>query len=353
MLGSSSLAGLPRLRDARRGRASSYDVSGGNADFWLLAPGETRTLAAIDGPGCIRHIWMTLASREHAYPRRSVLRMYWDGSDVPCVEVPSGDFFGIGHGIVKQFWSLPLAMSPQDGRAFNCFFPMPFARGARIEITNDGERRLVVYFYIDYERYDRPPEGVGYFHAQWRRQNPTDGWGDDSRRFGEHPDYQAEVWSTPNLTGEGNYVILEARGRGHYVGCNLNIDCFQRGKNDWYGEGDDMIFIDGDTSPTLYGTGTEDYFNTAWGPRQEFCAPYHGLPLTSPGTDWPYQGKHSMYRFHVEDPIHFHESIRVTIEHGHANNLSNDYSSTAYWYQTEPHLPFPPLLPVADRLPRE
>ncbi len=352
MLGPSSLGDLPRLRDARRRRASSYDPSGGNADFWLLDPGETRTLAAIDGPGCVRHIWMTLASREDAFPRRSVLRMYWDGSATPCVEVPAGDFFGIGHGITREFWSLPLTMSPQDGRGLNCFFPMPFASGARIDLTNDGERRMVAYFYIDYEEYDRPPEDVGCFHAQWRRQNPTDGWGDDHKRFADEPEYRGEVWNTANLAGEGNYVILEARGRGHYVGCSLNVDCFQREKNDWYGEGDDMIFIDGDTTPTLHGTGTEDYFNTAWSPRQEFCAPYHGLPLTSGTEEWPYRGKHSMYRFHIEDPVHFRESIRVTIEHGHANNLSNDYSSTAYWYQTEPHLEFPPLPPIGDRLPR-
>jgi hypothetical protein len=353
MLGPSSLSGLPFLRDARRRRASSYDTAGGNADAWLLQPGETRTLMQASGAGCVRHIWMTLNSRESAFPRRSVLRMYWDGAETPCVEVPAGDFFGIGHGMIKEYWSLPLAMSPQDGRGFNCFFPMPFASGARIDITNEGERRLVVYFYVDYEEYDRPLEGAACFHAQWRRQNPTDGWGDDRRRFAEDDEYRREVWATPNLGGEGNYVILEARGRGHYVGCNLNVDCFQRLKNDWYGEGDDMIFIDGDATPTLHGTGTEDYFNTAWGPRQEFCAPYHGLPLTQGTPEWPYKGKHSMYRFHIEDPVHFRESIRVTIEHGHANNLANDYSSTAYWYQTEPHAPFPALPPVGERLPRE
>ncbi len=277
MLGASSLADLPRLRDARRRRASSYDTSGGNRDFWLLQPGETRTLAQIDGPGSVRHIWMTLASREDAYPRRSVLRMYWDGAATPCVEAPVGDFFGIGHGLIKEFWSLPLTMSPQDGRGFNCYFPMPFASSGRIDLTNEGARRLVVFFYVDYEEYDAPPEDAGCFHAQWRRQNPTDGWGDDARRFADDASYRDEVWSTPNLSGEGNYTILEAHGRGHYVGCNLNVDCFRRSKNDWYGEGDDMIFIDGDETPTLHGTGTEDYFNTAWSPRQEFCTPYHGL----------------------------------------------------------------------------
>src|SRR3972149_2748895 len=112
MLGLSSLADLPRLRDARRGRASSYDTSGGNADFWLLAPGETRTLTSVEGAGCVRHIWVPLASREAAYPRRSVLRMYWDGAPTPCVEVPTGDFFGVGHGMLAEFASLPLTMSP-------------------------------------------------------------------------------------------------------------------------------------------------------------------------------------------------------------------------------------------------
>jgi hypothetical protein len=352
VIGQTSLSGLAFLRDARRGRASSYDVSGGNADFWLMQPGETRTLASIDGAGSVRHIWMTLGSREEAFPRRSVVRMYWDGAPTPCVEAPIGDFFGIGHGVTKEYWSLPLSMSPRDGRGFNCFFPMPFAKNARIEVTNEGERRLMLYFYVDYETYDSPLENAAYFHAQWRRENPTDGWGADARLFEDDPPYRAEVFSTPNTTGEGNYTILEARGRGHYVGCNLHIDCFRRGSDPWYGEGDDMIFIDGDTSPTLHGTGTEDYFNTAWSPQTEFCAPYHGLLLTEGTAEWPWGGKHSMYRYHIEDPVHFRESIRVTIEHGHANHMSHDYSSTAYWYQTEPHAPFPPLPDVTARLPR-
>jgi hypothetical protein len=229
---------------------------------------------------------------------------------------------------------------------------MPFARGARVELTNEGERRLVVYFYVDYEEYESLGEDLGRFHAQWRRENPTEGWG-DGRGFEKNPEYRGEVWSTANVDGKGNYVILEAEGRGHYVGCNLNVDCFSRQKNDWYGEGDDMIFIDGEVwPPSLHGTGTEDYFNTAWSPQNEFCTPYHGITLYS-GTDgWPWGGKNSMYRFHIEDPIYFQKSIRVTIEHGHANNLSNDYSSTAYWYQTEPHAAFPTLPPVEERLPR-
>lgn len=353
MIGRSSLSALAFLSEAKRGRESSHDASGGNADFWMLQPGETRTLAHVTGHGAIRHIWMTLASREEAYPRRSILRMFWDGAETPCVEVPAGDFFGVGHGVTKEFWSLPLAMSPRDGRAFNCYFPMPFNREGRIELTNEGERRLIAYFYIDYETYERPLENVAFFHAQWRCEHPTVGWGEDDKRFEDYPDYRLEVFRTPNLTGSDNYIILEAEGRGHYVGCNLNIDCRRRLKNDWYGEGDDMIFIDGDTTPTLHGTGTEDYFNTAWSPLTEFWTPYHGQPLASTGGEgWLYKGKQSVYRFHIEDPIYFRKSIRVTIEHGHANHLSNDYSSTAYWYQTEPHGTPPALPPAAERLPR-
>ena len=161
-----------------------------------------------------------------------------------------------------------------------------------------------------------------------------------------------EVWGQANLDGAHNYVILEAQGKGHYVGCHLDVDCFARGKNDWWGEGDDMIIIDGEPFPRLYGTGSEDYFNTAFCPKTEYYTPYQGVTVNSGDADWPWKGKNSLYRFHIEDPIYFEQSIKVTIEHGEANCLSNDYSSTAYWYQSEPHLPFPALLPVEQRLPR-
>jgi hypothetical protein len=353
-IGTCSLAGLARLRKGvRRERVSSWDQSGGNRDFWLFAPHEARTIAEIKGAGCVKHIWMTMWSPEEAYARRIVLRAWWDGEPEPSVECPIGDFFGIGHGIVRNFWSLPLQMSPSDGRSFNCWFPMPFAASARFEVANESDSNFILYCYVDYERYDVLEEGYGCFHAQWRRQNPTSGWGDDGRRFEADDAYRWEVWDRPNVDGVGNYVILEAEGLGHYVGCHLDVDCFARTKNDWWGEGDDMIFIDGEPGPPrLHGTGSEDYFNTAYCPKEEFCTPYHGLTVYSGTEEWPWRGKNSLYRFHIEDPIYFEKSIRVTIEHGHANNLSNDYSSTAYWYQAEPHKPFPPLLPVGERLPR-
>ena len=305
-------------------------------------------MADIGGPGCVRHIWMTLSSQEIRYPRRSVLRARWDGAETPCVEVPTGDFFGVGHGLTPEYWSLPLTMSPRSGRGWNCYWPMPFNERTVIDITNEGEQPLVCYFYVDWEQYDAPQADIALFHAQYRQQRPTDGWAKTGTPMTNLE--REESWKRPNLEGEGNYVILEASGHGHYVGCNLNIDVLERQQFDWYGEGDDMIWIDGEL--VLRGTGTEDYFNTAWSPTREFHTPYHGLTVYSGTADWPWSGKNSMCRWHIEDPVHFRESIKVTIEHGHANDLTNDYSSTAYWYQTHPHVPFAAMSAAGERLPR-
>lgn len=332
-MGGSSLRDLARLRDCKRRRRSSWDRTGGNADYIRIPPGVAEVIADIKGAGCITHIWVTIACEDRHYLRKILLRMYWDGEKDPSVEVPIGDFFGMGHAVASNFVSLPLTMSPRDGKGFNCYFPMPFAEGARIEIVNECATEIrAFYFYIDYEEYDELEEGLGRFHATWHRENPCDG----------KPD------ATTNLTGKGNYVILEAEGRGHYVGCNLNVHNLSK---DWFGEGDDMIFIDGEELPSLKGTGTEDYFCCSWGFAEEHLALYHGVSLTGDTKDWT--GKWSAYRFHIEDPIHFERSIKVTIEHGHANRRSDDYCSTAYWYQTEPHKKFHPMLPVKERLPRE
>lgn len=199
---------------------------------------------------------------------------------------------------------------------------------------------------------------VAYFHCQWRRENPTAGWGRKDLKGPKNIENLKWYWKTPNRTGDENYTILEARGSGQYVGCHLDIDCYSREKNDWYGEGDDMIFIDGERwPPGLHGTGTEDYFCGAYCPRDAFNTPYVGITQYSGSPqwgeyEWPFRGKNSMYRFHIQDPIRFHESIRVTIEHGHNNKLSNDYSSTAYWYQLEPHAAFPKLPAAKLRLAR-
>ena len=364
-LGFGSLANLPRLRSYRRERLSSWDRDGANADYVVIGPGETVELGRVEGAGCVKHLWFTqmaLPDEPHDLCR-TVLRMFWDGEDSPSVEVPMGDFFGVGFGLRRTYASLPLQMSPQDGKAMNCWFPMPFADGARFEVEYQGESSLVFFYYVDYESYDALDADLGRFHAAWNRSPVTAGLA-TSRGF-DRPDYYPDEhdvgaglglrgpWREPNLTGEDNYVILETRGRGQYVGCVLNVDVFERQVNDWYGEGDDMIFIDDEPwPPRLHGTGTEDYFNTAFCPAVEFATPYHGITVYSGTPEWPWGGKNSMYRFHIEDPIAFDRSIRVTIETGHANLLANDYSSVAYWYQADRPAPRPALSPVEQRLPR-
>jgi hypothetical protein len=227
-----------------------------------------------------------------------------------------------------NFVSAPLQMSPQDGKGFNCWFHMPFAGGARVELISELTAAPVFfYYYIDYELFDGVQDGLGYFHASYNRESPTDGvaQGDETLR-----QYQVEG---TNLDGAGNYVVLDSEGKGHYVGCVVSIRNLRDSAEwNWYGEGDDMIFIDGEPfPPSLHGTGTEDYFNTAWCPSEAYSAPYHGITLPG-GPNW--SGEISLYRFHIEDPITFERSIRVTIEHGHANKRSDDWSSVAYWYQT-------------------
>jgi hypothetical protein len=356
-MGPGALRGLVYPRQHKRKRVSSWDREGKNADFLRIPPGQTSTLASIDGAGCISHIWVTINSPEQHYLRRLILRAYWDGESNPSIEAPIGDFFGVGHGRAQHYQSLPLNMVTGGGvqaanrAAMNCFFPMPYGRGARFTLTNEGEQQVnSFYYYIDYEEYASEPTDLLRFHAAWRRQNPTTGTMDLAKQGVNF----LETNKVANLDGKGNYVILEASGRGHYVGCNLSIDNVNPIRDfDWFGEGDDMIYIDGEETPSLVGTGTEDYFCAAWGyPSGHYSGLYHGISLANPTENGPtYSGKWTMYRFHIEDPITFTRSIKVTIEHGHGNVQSNDYSSTAYWYQSEPHAAFAALPQVKDRLP--
>lgn len=349
----SSLRDLPRLRSTRRRRESSYDRSGGNNDYVVIKPGETCEIANIAGAGSVNHIWMTVASHlptdpdfaDNAYMRKIVLAAYWDGSEQPSVLVPLGDFFGMGHARTGNFSSLPVQMAPEDGKGLNCWWHMPFANGARFTITNECEEmQLRFYYYIDYDEFDELEEGLGRFHASFHRENPTQGEDEGERTNSEF------LFGAHNTTGDGNYVILDTKGRGHYVGCVLSTTNLRNAEEwDWYGEGDDMIFVDGEEwPPNLHGTGTEDYFNTAWCPTQSFHGPYHGLTLPG-GENW--SGQISYYRFHVEDPVTFNESIRVTIEHGHNNHRSDDLSSVAFWYQ-DGVADGITIAPVEDRLPR-
>jgi hypothetical protein len=312
------LRSLGRTQDFVSKRVSSYDRTGGNRDSWTVAAGATAVLADLKGPGAIHHIWVTIAA-EAFYGRKLVLRAYWDGEESPSVEAPLGDFFGVGHGLNRNVSSLPIACS-SEGRARNCYWYMPFARSARITVTNEGSQAVdAFYFYIDYRELPGPPAEAASFHAQYRQE-------------------------TPCPPGR-NYLLLEAAGRGHYVGCNLSVLQQSMG---WWGEGDDMIFVDGEAAPSLHGTGSEDYFSDAWGMREDENL-FYGCPLQE--QDFQAGSKATVYRFHIPDPVPFRKSIRVTIEHGHANDRSDYYSSVAYWYQTEPHRPFPALPAARQRLP--
>ncbi|MEG1407329.1 MAG: glycoside hydrolase family 172 protein [Ruthenibacterium sp.] len=362
-----SIDDLFLLQNCKTRRAASDDKTGGNHDWLDLPAGEIKTFAQLEGCGIVRHIWMTHWTGDENWTeeplalRKLVLRIYWDDEQEPSVEVPLGDFFGIGFGMRKCFSSAALQMNPEDGRGMNCYFPMPFRRNARFTIESNCLNHTNFYFYIDYELMEKLPENAALFHACWHREVCTDGWAPkepglldrEKANVPEEPAWIPKAWLTKNVDGADNYVILQAEGKGKYVGCNLNVDVFEPQCNEWYGEGDDMIFVDGEL--LLRGTGTEDYFNTAFCPTTTYATPYSGLTVYSGDASKPHKkfaGKNSMYRLHINEPVHFEKSIRVTVEHGHANKLSNDYSSTAYWYQTEPHAAFEPLPMVTLRMPR-
>ena len=325
------------LKHGRSKRVSSWDQTGGNWDFFNIRAGETATLADISGPGCIRHIYFTVGNLDRFFLRKMILRMFWDDEKTPSAEVPLGDFFGLGFCEPRYFTSLLVTVNPgaQPGGTIglNNYFPMPFSKRTLITVENDCEVPCPAFWYhIDYEEHDSPGQDLGRFHAQWRRENPC--------KAVKLPDAK-------NLDGKENYVILEAEGWGNYVGMFLNVDNICGG---WYGEGDDMIFIDGEKwPPSLHGTGTEEIFGGGACPNVEYSGPYTGFHLVS---SKDFAGKQSMYRFYVNDPVRFRKSIRVTLEHGHANDLGNDYSSSAFWYQKEPHTQFPPLPGWDERLPR-
>ena len=229
-------------------------------------------------------------------------------------------------------------------KALNSYFPMPFAHHARITVTNEGQQPIGdLYYNIDYRTYAKPlPAGTLYFHAQYHQAQPAHGWTTDWLRNGD-----PQIDNKPNLDGANNYVWLDAKGHGQFVGVTMSVI---QNQDDWWGEGDDMFFIDGEKTPSIGGTGTEDYFLGAWDFGGEaFSYDLYGAPVVGEEV----AGSHSsVYRFHLDQPIPFEKSIKATIEHGNANARSDNYYSVAYWYQAEPHAPFPPLPSVLDRLPR-
>jgi len=331
ILGGNPLAGLEQLRPGKTMRSSSSDPDwhNGNGDARPISPGETLELANIEGPGCIRHLWNTVSAQERAYNRTLVIRMYWDGETEPSVEAPLGDFFVVGHGKDAPMESIPVVIT-SDGRARNCYWPMPFRKSARITVTNEGRGQVAAfYFYVDWQKLRRLPRDTAYFHASYRQAFPTP-------------------------PGE-NYLIADIQGRGHYVGTVMNV---RQHAASWYGEGDDFFYIDGEKEPSLRGTGSEDYFCDAWGFRQ-FSGPYYGVPVWGGAKAF---SNITAYRWHLSDPVNFEKSLRVEIEHKGVTfnedgsvksgfeERSDDYASVAYWYQTEPHKPYPPLPDAYDRL---
>lgn len=297
---------------------------------WKVSPsvevkaGQTFTLAEIDGPGAIQHIWLTTHKDNW---RRTLLRFYWEGEDTPAVEVPLGDFFANGWGRFSQVNSLPVAANPNGG--FNCYWEMPFRRKARITVENLAESDdIIVYYQIDYTLTEIPDDAA-YFHAQWRRSNPLK---------------KKEVHTLlDGITGTGQYV-------GTYLAWGVNSP-------GWWGEGEIKFYLDGDEEfPTICGTGTEDYFGGAWNfdiPGQgytEYSTPYLGLSqVIRPNGLYRSQQRFGMYRWHIQDPIRFTEDVRVTIQalgwRGVGDRylaLQDDIASTAFWYLSEPAGANPP-----------
>jgi hypothetical protein len=356
MLPFTDLSGISRLVDARtrsisaenprgekgRGgmstdgpaRAAARDLGQGwkISPFTVVPAGQVITLAEIDGPGAIQHIWMTIDPR---WWRRLLLRVYWDGEETPSIAVPLGDFFCNGWAEPCNVSSQPIAVNPRGG--FNSYWPMPFRGSARITVENIWEEdSSSLYYQVDYSLAE-VPDDAAYLHAQWRRSNPVP-------------------------TGEVHTILDGVRGRGHYVGTYL---AWQSNTTGWWGEGEVKFFLDGDEEfPTICGTGTEDYFGGAWdfehpiGQYGIFSTPYLGLPQVIGAGDggiYRSQQRFGMYRWHVPDPIRFATDLRVTVQAlGWRQGrrylpLQDDIASTAYWYQAEPHTPYSEL-PDADVL---
>ncbi len=288
-----------------------------------IAPKNTVTLAEIDGPGAIQQIWLTV---HPAFWRKLVIRFYWDGEATPSVETPLGDFFCNGWGVRCNVQSLPVAVNPAGG--FNCYWEMPFRKSARITVESLTDEEVRGFYYqINYTLTD-VPDDAAYFHAQWRRSNPLP--------------YKTVHTLVDGIQGQGQYV-------GTYLAWGVN-------NNGWWGEGEIKFYMDGDKDfPTICGTGTEDYFGGAWnfehpaGQYGVFSSPFSGMPqVIKPDGLYQSQQRFGLYRWHIMDPIRFQKDLRVTIQalgwrkEGYLP-MKDDIASTVFWYQSEPHAPFPTL----------
>lgn len=339
---SQNLFDLTQPKPGRSRAVTSADPNpNSNADrIKYVLPGETHVLADIPGPGVIRHVWLTfnearpnwLEARGSARPDEIVLRTYWDDAKEPAVEAPIGDFFAAGFGLRREVRSIPVQVEGGDG--YNCYWPMPFSKHALITITNESEKNVrSFYYHIDYTSGDNLPSNTAYFCAQYRNE-------------------------FPERTGR-DYLILDAEGTGNYVGTVMSVR--SRSPN-WFGEGDAKFYVDGDTLPTIQGTGTEDYFLMAWG-LNEALFPFFGCTYMSSGGDEP-GVMYTLYRWHVADPVRFSKSLRFEIEHkgwisadesstgkvdGHVER-EDDMATVAFWYQTGQPKRFTKFPPLAGRV---
>lgn len=309
-------------------RASSGNVDI-NADAKHLQPGETLTIAELEGPGNITHIWLIANSLDIRYPRAAVLRIYWDGSEIPSVETPLGDFFGVGNGMRAIVNSMPVKTSSY-GRGYNCYWQMPFRKSARITVTHEGPREQMSLFYqIDWRKLEEPIEDMMYFHARY------------------HQEYPPEMGKP--------YTVFKGSGSGHYVGTVLSS---QNTIGHWFGEGDDFIYIDGENRPSLFGTGTEDYFNEAWNMRVHNSL-YTGCTVFEPRSP---DARVTAYRWHIPDPIIFTKSLLFEIERTGFLMYSNGdvvpgtgyrpdrWSSVSFWYQEDIAVPWCEFPVYKDRV---
>ena len=320
------------------GTNASRDLGQG----WKVSPSimikskTTYTIAEMDGPGSIQHIWMTPTGNW----RYTIIRIYWDDETTPSVEAPVGDFFCMGWGKYSPLQSLAVAVNP--GSAFNCYWSMPFRKKCKITMENIADEDMYLYYQIDYILTD-VPDDAAYFHAQFRRTNP--------------------------LSYKQDYVLVDGiKGRGQYVGTYMAIGVTNNG---WWGEGEIKFFMDDDSKfPTICGTGTEDYFCGSYDfdtrkkndagvemvNYTEFCSPYTGMPQVIRGDGhYDVMQRFGLYRWHITDPIRFEKNLKVTIQSlgwrhdGRYLPQQNDIASVVFWYQTEPHAPFPKL-PEKDLL---
>jgi hypothetical protein len=331
LVSDSGVPPLARATDFSAHRVSSTNPDPkSNDDSLRPIPGETVVLADLEGPGVVNHIWLTVAAADYGWPRLLRLRIYYDGSPVPSVDAPVGDFFGVGLGLESPLESLIIRDS-SSGRSRNSYWPMPFAKSCRITVTNEGSRRVSnLYYHVDYRKIPELPSDTRYFHARYHQELPV-----VAGRF---------------------YPVLEIEGEGHYVGSVFSVVQAEPG---WFGEGDEWIFVDGAAEPSIIGTGTEDYFNDAWSLRVD-TGPYAGVTVAE-GTGLG--SRMSAYRWHLVDPIPFKSELRFVFEHngwtfnpdGSVRSASGEradlFSSVAFWYQKGIAMGRPPVPYGTARLP--